>query len=61
MNSPVRETTADELNCRWPDCGCYSPQGPGECRRLKVSPLAERWAYLDKVDAERRAPHTEDR
>lgn len=19
--------------CRWPDCGCHAPQGPGACRR----------------------------
>jgi len=39
--------------CRWPDCNCYSPQGPKECRvEVRVSsPLAERWTYLDRVDA----------
>lgn len=23
----------DEHRCRWPDCQCYSPQGPHECAR----------------------------
>lgn len=21
--------------CRWPDCDCYSPQGPQTCRRIR--------------------------
>jgi hypothetical protein len=28
--------------CRWPDCGCHAPQGPGECRRTAgVTPPAK--------------------
>lgn len=29
----VRADAADETRCRWPDCDCYSPQGPQACRR----------------------------
>lgn len=32
-------------NCRWPDCNCYHPQGPNECRRIPISsavPYGER-------------------
>lgn len=49
----VKGLTGDETRCRWPECHCYTPQGPQECRRLSVSPLAQRWAYLDEVDARR--------
>ncbi len=24
---------ADEAGCRWPECICYSVQGPQKCRR----------------------------
>lgn len=27
------DATGDEKRCRWPDCDCYSPQGPHACRR----------------------------
>jgi hypothetical protein len=26
--------------CRWPDCDCHSPQGPGECRRRAIGAAA---------------------
>lgn len=26
------EDTTDDTRCRWPDCDCYSPQGPQNCR-----------------------------
>lgn len=33
--------TAADTRCRWPDCGCYSPQGPHLCRVAGGAALAE--------------------
>lgn len=33
-----RDIAADERRCRWPECTCYSPQGPQECRRSLPAP-----------------------
>lgn len=42
----AKSGTADDQRCRWPECGCYSPQGPGECRRAGIyanSEPSEAW------------------
>ena len=36
-----------KARCRWPDCNCYSPQGPQSCR-------AEPWANLGPRPAAQR-------
>lgn len=36
------EPTSDNLRCRWPDCSCYSPQGPQKCGAAVVN----QWLWL---------------
>lgn len=41
-----------KARCRWPDCNCYSPQGPQSCR-------AEPWANLGRDQHGQRRAMTE--
>jgi hypothetical protein len=48
--------TADETRCRWPDCTCYGPQAPNECRRaLPSAPAVEDGATKGDIDRWRAA------